>query len=66
MGLDIVGPTEIADLLGVHRVTVDRWRRDGDLPPPDAVLARGPVWRTSRILAWAENTNRPVVSSGHE
>ena len=58
--LDLVGPSEIATLLGVHRVTVDRWRRDGVLPPAEAELNRGPVWQRASIVLWAEQTNREV------
>ena len=58
--LDIVGPSEIAVMLRVHRVTVDRWRRDGVLPPPEAELNRGPVWQRASIVLWAELTDREV------
>ena len=58
--LDLVGPSEIATLLRVHRVTVDRWRRDGVLPPAEAELNRGPVWQRSSIVLWAKQTNRKI------
>ena len=58
--LDIVGPAEIAAMLRVHKVTVDRWRRDGVMPPPDAYLRRGPVWQRAEIVLWAELTGREV------
>ncbi len=62
--LDIVGPSEIAVMLGVHRVTVDRWRRDGVLPPAEAELNRGPVWSRSVIVEWAGVTGREVHETG--
>ncbi len=58
--LDIVGPTEIADMFGVHVVTVDRWRRDGVLPPAEAALRRGPVWEKQTIVDWAAATGRTI------
>ena len=60
MTLDIVGPVEIAEMFGVHAVSVDRWRRDGILPEPDAWLRRGPVWLRETIVEWAEWTGRVV------
>ena len=60
--LDIVGPAEIADMLRVHPVTVDRWRRDGVLPPPEAALRRGPVWLRATIVEWAVQTGREVTN----
>ena len=60
--LDIVGPSEIADMLKVHPVTVDRWRREGVLPPAEAALRRGPVWQKATIVEWAELTGRAVTN----
>jgi len=50
--LDVVGVYEIARLLNVHRVTVMKWKQEDSFPVPDAVLAMGPVWRTSTIVKW--------------
>lgn len=60
MSLNVVGPVEIADMFGVHTVTVHRWQRDGVLPLPDAELRRGPIWARSTITKWAEDTNRKI------
>ena len=62
--LDIVGPSEVASMLRVHPVTVSRWQRDGVLPPPEAELNRGPVWRRATIVLWAEQTGRMVSNGG--
>ena len=62
--LDIVAPAEIADMMKVHPVTVDRWRRDGVMPSPDATLRRGPVWERQTIIEWAEETGRDIHESG--
>lgn len=52
--LDIMGATEAAQLFAVHTTTIYRWQERRYLPPPDAKLAAGPVWRTSTLLRWAE------------
>ena len=59
--LDIVGPSEIAVMLRVTRVTVSRWQREGVLPPAEAELNRGPVWQRASIVLWAEQTGRMVT-----
>ena len=64
--LDIVGPSEIAAMLRVTRVTVSRWQREGVLPPPEAKLNRGPVWQRASIVLWAELTGRTVENHAAE
>jgi transposase len=56
--LDLVGPIEIAEMFGVHQLTVYRWKRDGILPIPDATLRRGPVWMKQTIVDWGQETGR--------
>jgi predicted site-specific integrase-resolvase len=56
--LDILGPGEVAELLGVTPITVARWRRDGVLPEPDAMLKRVAVWERDTVLLWARETGR--------
>ncbi len=58
--LDIVGPSEIAAMLRVHKQQITTWQRNGVLPPPEAELRRGPVWKRSSIILWAEQTGREV------
>jgi predicted DNA-binding transcriptional regulator AlpA len=48
----LYGVAEIARALGTRRQTVAMWRSRGRLPPPDAVLASGPVWLASTIEPW--------------
>jgi predicted DNA-binding transcriptional regulator AlpA len=42
--------TDIAEYLGVHRVTFYRWRRDHKFPPPDGRTPYGdPRWKRSTV-----------------
>lgn len=61
--LDLVGIKEIAAMLDVHYVTVHKWRREGNLPPPDHELPRRAMWRRDTILGWAAETGRTVVKA---
>lgn len=45
----LVGTKEAAEILGVERPRIAKWRRKGILPPPLADLAGGPVWLSSQI-----------------
>ena len=56
--LDIVGLTEIADLLGVDRGTPRIWRYRGIMPEPDGWVSGYPAWRRSSIVKWARDTGR--------
>lgn len=58
--LDVLGPGEVAKLLGVNDATVWRWRQAHLLPRADAELKIGPVWRLSTITRWAELTGRQL------
>ena len=60
--LDLVGVTEIAEMFGVNRVTVGKWRAAGDLPEPDAFLPKRPLWRRSTIERWAGQVGRKLVA----
>jgi predicted DNA-binding transcriptional regulator AlpA len=53
---ELVGMEEIAELLGVAKVTAKRYGARDDFPEPLAVLAGGRVWRREDVLAWAERT----------
>lgn len=54
----LVGPHEVAALLGVKVATVHMWRSRGVMPEPDYVLSRVPIWRESVIRKWAKETGR--------
>lgn len=54
----LVGPREIAKLLGISRQRVTQLVERPDFPIPVAVLAMGKVWHTDDITAWAKRTGR--------
>jgi hypothetical protein len=60
----LVGPAEIADMLGVSRQHVDQLARDhSDFPEPEVILATGRVWLREAVEALARATRREIQSS---
>jgi chromosome partitioning protein len=59
---DLLGLSEVAELLGVSRQTVSNWRqrREG-FPAPIADLKSGPIWRRGAIIEWAETNGMPIA-----
>lgn len=55
---DLYGVAEIADELGVSRVTVAQWLKRGKMPAPDARLAMGPVWKARTIRPWIKRKTK--------
>lgn len=60
---DVLSIPEIADLAGLKRGTVDRWklRTSGGAPlmiDPDDYVGDVPVWRLERIVAWIHASGR--------
>ena len=59
MSHHLVGPAEIAAMLGVSRQYVDRLsKEDPDFPEPEAELTGGRVWSTEAVEAWARAKGR--------
>lgn len=52
MALDILGLSEVAELLGTTRGHVGVMRTRGKLPAPDAQLHCGPIWLRATIEEW--------------
>ncbi len=57
----ILRPREVADRLGVSRVTLWRWERKGLIPKKRQVGPNTTGWLESEIVDWL--TSRPVASS---
>jgi prophage regulatory protein len=52
--VELIGPQEIAQLLGVSRQRVGQLTKRGDFPKPVAVLAMGQIWDADEVRQWAD------------
>lgn len=52
---DPVGLSEVADMLGVSKMTASRYAKRDDFPPA-IELGRGRVWSRSSVIRWGEKT----------
>jgi prophage regulatory protein len=59
--MDLVGLTEIADMLGVSRQRVDQLAATEAFPEPVADLAAGRVWKLADVEKWAKATGRDIA-----
>jgi predicted DNA-binding transcriptional regulator AlpA len=55
---DILGTTEVVELLGVSRQRIHELRTAGRFPEPMVELAAGPIWLRSGIEAYLETWSR--------
>jgi predicted DNA-binding transcriptional regulator AlpA len=53
---ELAGLDEIAQLLGVSKISAKRYASRGDFPEPVGRLAGGRVWRRVDVRAWADRT----------
>jgi chromosome partitioning protein len=61
---ELLGLSEVAELLGVTRQTVANWRgRRRDFPEPTADLKSGPIWTRARIVEWAASNSIEINES---
>lgn len=58
MRLDLMGTTEIAELLGVSRQRADQLSRTDGFPEPVAEIAAGRIWLREDVEAWADRVGR--------
>jgi hypothetical protein len=57
--LDLVGISEIADMLGVTRQRADKLSRvDSTFPDPVADLRGGRIWLRVDVVAWIKESGR--------
>lgn len=45
-------PAALAELLGIARTSIHRYRIRGDIPEPDDHAGRTPLWRKTTINEW--------------
>jgi predicted DNA-binding transcriptional regulator AlpA len=65
MAEDLVGMSEVAEMLAVVRQYVDRLsREDPTFPRPVAELRSGRVWKRADIVKWAKATGRTISGEG--
>lgn len=57
-GSELVGTTEITEILRVSRQRVYQLSRLPDWPEPIARLAMGAIWRKADIETWARSRGR--------
>lgn len=55
---EIVGMTEVAEMLGVSRQRVSALRSRPEFPAPVQTLAAGPIWRKGDLTTFAEGWQR--------
>ncbi len=60
----ILGPAEVADLLGFSRGTIYVMRSRKTIPEPDVIASGGPLWFEKTIRVWAEKTGRTINDEG--
>ncbi len=61
--IDLVGISEVAELLGVSRQRVDKISRtDEHFPTPVAELHAGRVWLRADVEEWISRSGRKVES----
>ena len=57
---DLVGTTEVAELLGVTRQRIHELRKAGRFPEPMVELAAGPIWLRPAIESFDKQWERKV------
>ena len=56
----MLGPAELAQVLGVSRQRVTQIAKRPDFPRPRFVLIMGSVWALEDVMAWAEQRGRDL------
>lgn len=56
--MKLYGISEIAAETGISAGTLSVWKTRKKLPPPDAVLAQGPVWTARTIRPFIQQHRR--------
>ena len=64
-GMNLVGLTEIARMLGVSRQRAHQLAQTDDFPRPAAELANGRVWEIDDVDAWMREREQRGTAAGH-
>ena len=48
----IMRPAQVAERLGIHRVTLYKWIRSGHFPPPAQLGPNTVAWSADAVEAW--------------
>jgi predicted DNA-binding transcriptional regulator AlpA len=56
---ELAGLAEVAETLGVSKVTAMKYARRDDFPEPLGRLASGPIWRRRDVESWGRE-NLPL------
>jgi predicted DNA-binding transcriptional regulator AlpA len=57
----LVSYEEIAQLLGVQKATVWRWKSTDALPEPVGQISGQWLWTREAIVEWAHSTGRTII-----
>ena len=55
---------EVADLIGVHPMTVHKWHEAGKLPRAVRIGPRARRWRADEMQAWIDSRERCGAAAG--
>ena len=55
--------TEVADLIGIHPMTVHKWHEAGKLPRAVRIGPRARRWRSDELQAWIDSRERCDVGT---
>jgi predicted DNA-binding transcriptional regulator AlpA len=61
VAVELVGPAELAQLLGVSRTRVVQISSDERFPKPLAELSMGKVWDLAEVRKWADERGRTLL-----
>jgi hypothetical protein len=56
--VDLVGVTEIGEMLSVSRQRADQLTKFDDFPAPVGEISAGRIWEREDVEAWARQTGR--------
>jgi predicted DNA-binding transcriptional regulator AlpA len=59
MPTDLIGLNELADLLGVTKMTASRYANRDDFPAPVLTPKRGRLWSQKQVERWSKKTQLP-------